>query len=69
MTVPIARSALIRVRYLDRRGRDREQTFSWSLGACIQHEIDHLDGVTIADRARYQNCRRTAATTFIGRPE
>lgn len=39
----------VRVRYLDLSGKQQEQTFDGLLAICIQHEIDHLNGITFVD--------------------
>jgi peptide deformylase len=37
---------------LDRHGRRIERTGTGLLGRCLQHEMDHLDGVLYIDRAK-----------------
>jgi peptide deformylase len=37
------------VRYLDETGAKREIEAEGLLAACLQHEIDHLDGVLFVD--------------------
>ena len=39
----------MRVRYLDAGGARRELVADGLLAACLQHEIDHLDGVLFTD--------------------
>ena len=39
----------IKVRYLDRMGEPHEIAASGLLATCLQHEIDHLDGVLFID--------------------
>lgn len=39
----------IRVRYLDRDNEIREMDAEGLLATCIQHEIDHLDGILFVD--------------------
>lgn len=46
----VCRPAQVRVRYLDETGDEREIEADDLLGTCIQHEIDHLDGVLFVDR-------------------
>jgi len=46
----VKRPAEVRVRYLDRDGRVREMHCTDLLATCIQHEIDHLNGVLFIDR-------------------
>ena len=45
----VKRPAEVTVRYLDRDGTVRELSADGLLSACIQHEIDHLDGVLFVD--------------------
>jgi peptide deformylase len=46
----VERPAEIRLRYLDHENEIRELEASGLLATCIQHEIDHLDGVLFVDR-------------------
>jgi peptide deformylase len=46
----VTRPARVRVRYLDETGAKREIEADGLLAACLQHEIDHLDGVLFVDR-------------------
>ena len=45
ISVPIARPPFARVRYFDLDGEG-----DGLLGRCLQHELDHLDGVTMFER-------------------
>jgi len=45
----ITRPKEIRVRYLDRDGKKQEIAADGLFATCIQHEIDHLDGVLFVD--------------------
>lgn len=45
----VTRPARVSVRYLDRDGELREDTFSGLEATCVQHEIDHLDGTLFID--------------------
>ena len=45
----VTRPAAVRVRYLDRDGRHQELEAESILATCIQHEIDHLNGVLFID--------------------
>ena len=45
----VTRPAAIRVRYLDRDNEIRELDAQGILATCIQHEMDHLDGVLFGD--------------------
>jgi peptide deformylase len=46
----VARPARVRVRHLDRDGRERTTVGDGLLARALQHEIDHLDGVLFVDR-------------------
>ena len=46
----VTRPASIRMRYLDRQGEARELHATGLLATCLQHEIDHLNGVLFIDR-------------------
>lgn len=45
----ITRPARVKVRYLDETGARREIEADGLLAACLQHEIDHLDGILFVD--------------------
>ncbi len=45
----VTRPAEVRVRYLDEKGAKRDISADGLLAACLQHEIDHLDGVLFID--------------------
>lgn len=45
----ITRPARVKVRFLDQGGIKREMEADGLLAACLQHEIDHLDGVLFVD--------------------
>ncbi len=46
---PVTRAAHVKVRALDRDGKPFELEVRGLLAACIQHEIDHLDGKVFVD--------------------
>ena len=46
----VTRPARVTVRYHDAAGARRELSAEGLLSACVQHEIDHLDGVLFVDR-------------------
>jgi peptide deformylase len=46
----VVRPAEVEVRYLGTDGNIHEMQAGGLLAACIQHEIDHLDGVLFIDR-------------------
>ena len=45
----VVRPARVRVRWLDETNQRREQEFSGLAAVCVQHEMDHLDGVLFVD--------------------
>ena len=50
ISVPIARPSWARVRFFDLDGEEWEIEGDGLLGRCLQHELDHLDGVTMFER-------------------
>ena len=48
-SAPVERPARCRVRYLDENDELREREIEGMLATCVQHEIDHLDGVLFVD--------------------
>ncbi|TAK96933.1 peptide deformylase [Patescibacteria group bacterium] len=49
---PIERPETVKVRYTDESGKKVKAKASGLLARAFQHEIDHLDGVLIIDRAK-----------------
>lgn len=45
----VERPATIRASWMDREGRIHEQTIDGLLATCLQHEMDHLNGVLFID--------------------
>ena len=45
----VERPAQVRVKYLDLEGREQELEASGLLATCLQHEIDHLNGILFID--------------------
>ena len=45
----VERPAKVRVRHLDREGKEQEVEAEGLLATCLQHEIDHLNGVLFID--------------------
>ncbi|MBT9384036.1 peptide deformylase [Pseudooceanicola sp. CBS1P-1] len=45
----VTRPAEVSVRWMDRDGNLREETFDKLWATCVQHEIDHLDGKLFID--------------------
>jgi peptide deformylase len=49
-TGEVERSESVVVRYTDLQGQSCEMKASQLLAVCLQHEIDHLDGIVFAER-------------------
>lgn len=47
----VTRAATVKVKYLDRHGKEKIVTAKGMLARAMQHEIDHLDGILYIDRA------------------
>lgn len=45
----VERPASVRVSWLDREGRIHEEVLDGLLATCLQHEMDHLEGVLFID--------------------
>jgi peptide deformylase len=45
----VERAAKVRLRYLDYQGQPVEEEAEGLFAVCIQHEIDHLDGILFID--------------------
>jgi len=50
LTVEIERAESVRIRAYDVEGHPFEAELSGLPSVCVQHEIDHLDGITLIDR-------------------
>ena len=53
----VTRPEKVRIKFLDRNGEERETEASGLLSTCIQHEMDHLDGILFVDHL--SNLRRS----------
>lgn len=51
IAVPITRPPYAKVRYVDLDGQEQTIEGDGLLGRCLQHEIDHLNGVTLFESA------------------
>lgn len=51
ISLPIRRPVSVSVRYTDLKGERNEVALNGLLARAVQHEMDHLDGVLIIDRA------------------
>jgi len=50
--VPVKRSKIVRVTYQDLQGQWQEKKCTGLLARCVQHEVDHLDGLTCLERSQ-----------------
>jgi peptide deformylase len=67
----VERPSVIRARWLDRDGKAHEKTLDGLLATCLQHEMDHLEGILFIDHLsklkrdivlkKLQKARRLAA--------
>ena len=48
-TADVERPASVEVKYTDIAGREQRLTCGGLLAACVQHEVDHLDGMLFID--------------------
>lgn len=53
--VIIKRPSSIKVRYFDSKGREHVEELTDLPARCFQHELDHLNGITMHDRYKEQN--------------
>jgi len=49
--IPVARPEQIQVKYYDHQGNMSEETLVGLAARCFQHELDHLNGITMFQRA------------------
>jgi peptide deformylase len=45
----VVRPAEIRARWMDEKGETHEQQLDGLIGTCLQHEMDHLEGILFID--------------------
>ena len=79
ISAPVRRARKVRVAALDMQGRPVEVDAEEHLAVCLQHEIDHLDGVLFVDRlsrlkrsllmSKYEKLRRKNAREEKEGPE
>ncbi|HTL48505.1 MAG TPA: peptide deformylase [Verrucomicrobiae bacterium] len=53
LTAEVMRATRIRVRYQDREGKPVDRELKDFFARVIQHEMDHLDGITLIDRVDF----------------
>ena len=52
VTLAVKRPSVIKVKFNDLEGNERYLECAGGLARCIQHEVDHLDGVLFNTRAK-----------------
>jgi peptide deformylase len=66
----VERPAKVRVRFLDYKGKAHEEEAGGLFSVCIQHEIDHLNGVLFIDHlSRLKRQRAVAKVKKAAREE
>ena len=55
----IKRPESITVRYQNHRGEWQQETLDGLVARCFQHELDHLDGITMWDRYKEQHAEQS----------
>lgn len=55
----IYRPTVIKVKYQDYQGNWYHESLSGIEARCFQHELDHLDGVTMTNRHKEQNAKQS----------
>ncbi|MFK7746428.1 MAG: peptide deformylase [Roseobacter sp.] len=68
ISVPVSRPDEVHLRWIDLNGAACEQTFQGFAAACVQHEMDHLDGIVTLDRVDAET-RARVLTTYGARAE
>ena len=58
-TCIIKRPSTIRVSYFDAHGEEHFETLTGLPARCFQHELDHLNGITMHDRYKEQNAEKS----------
>jgi len=69
VSVDVERPVHVRVRARDEKGEERVVEASGLEARVIQHEVDHLDGVLILDRATKEGRREALRALREARPE
>ena len=65
--VPVERSTRVCVRYSDLFGRERTIDGDGNLAVCLQHEVDHTNGIILTDRVSALRRGRAQARFAKGR--
>ncbi len=65
----VPRYERVKVKYTDRFGKEEIIERSGSMARCLQHEIDHLDGVLFVDRMEDEFLRHANDKKVVSRDE
>ena len=66
----VERPARVRLRYIDYHGKQQEEDAEGLFAVCIQHEIDHLDGVLFIDHlSRLKRSRAVAKVKKLAKTD
>jgi peptide deformylase len=63
--IPVSRSTRVRARYLDLTGQEHVVSATGGLAICLQHEIDHTNGILFTDRV--SRLRRDRARSYFAK--
>jgi peptide deformylase len=61
----VSRPGSVRVKFTDLEGKQREESYDGLLATCIQHEIDHLNGIVFVDHI--SNVKRDMITRKLAK--
>lgn len=61
VNIVVERSSSVVFGYIDEGGAYREESTDGLLARCVQHEIDHLDGITIVEKTSGMKRMKTLA--------
>lgn len=65
VTMDVARPARVRMAWTDLDGTRQERSFEGFAAVCVQHELDHLDGIVTFDRLD-TDTRRAKLAAYAG---
>jgi peptide deformylase len=54
----VRRNDFVTVKFVNLMGDEKEMSFRGKLATCVQHEIDHLNGITMKDRYNEQQTKK-----------
>ncbi|MGR3805286.1 peptide deformylase [Marinibacterium profundimaris] len=68
LLVDVERPEAVIMAWTDRSGLLREEEFTGFGAVCVQHELDHLDGIVTFDRITPE-ARKAAEASYAGSPQ